>query len=173
MHPGQIKAYRALQPHRYETAMRPALWQNRICQDLDRSRSPAGATKTITAGPVTLTPKRGSFSVYFTNGILATQALTHIVPQGKSGGPDPTLLRNRIDQPGDPLRLKLAGQEQTRGGQPRQLRPRPRASNAPRNNPRKRARRRRPRSVCELRTVKAPFHPDLDFRKATPIGTGF
>jgi phosphatidylserine/phosphatidylglycerophosphate/cardiolipin synthase-like enzyme len=66
--------------------------------------------KMISAGPVTLTPKRGSFSTYFTNGILATQALTHVVTPGKSGTPDPTILRNRIDQPGDPLRMKLAGQ---------------------------------------------------------------
>jgi phosphatidylserine/phosphatidylglycerophosphate/cardiolipin synthase-like enzyme len=66
--------------------------------------------KTLTTGPVTLTPKRGPFSVFFTNGILATQALTHVLPQGKSGGPDPVLLRNRIDQPGDPLRMKLSGQ---------------------------------------------------------------
>jgi hypothetical protein len=59
---------------------------------------------------ITLSPTRGSFSVYFTNGILATQALTHIVPQGGSGGPNPTILHNRIDQPGDPLRTMLAGQ---------------------------------------------------------------
>jgi hypothetical protein len=68
------------------------------------------AGKSISTTPVTLTPKRGSFSSYFTNGILATQALTHVVPQGKSGTPDPTILHNRIDQPGDPLRNKLAGQ---------------------------------------------------------------
>jgi len=59
---------------------------------------------------VTLTPVRGSFSVYFTNGILATQALTHVVPAGKNGAPAPDVLDNRIDQPGDPLRVKLAGQ---------------------------------------------------------------
>jgi hypothetical protein len=68
------------------------------------------AAKAISTNQVTLTPKRGSFSVYFTDGILATQALTHIVPQGKSGGPDPTVLHDRIDQPGDPLRIKLSGQ---------------------------------------------------------------
>lgn len=67
-------------------------------------------SKKLTTDQVTLTPKRGSFSIYFTNGILATQALTHIVPHGKSGGPDPTVLHNRIDQPGDPLRITLAGQ---------------------------------------------------------------
>jgi phosphatidylserine/phosphatidylglycerophosphate/cardiolipin synthase-like enzyme len=66
--------------------------------------------KTLITNSVTLTPARGSFSVYFTNGILATQALTHIVPKGRSGEPDPIVLHDRIDQPGDPLRMKLAGQ---------------------------------------------------------------
>ena len=70
----------------------------------------ADTSKRLTTDHVTLTPTRGSFSVYFTNGILATQALTHIVPQGGSGGPNPTILHNRIDQPGDPLRTMLAGQ---------------------------------------------------------------
>ena len=69
---------------------------------------PGGAT--LKTDPVKLTPKRKSFDVYFTNGILATQALTRIVPKGKNGAPDPNVLRDRIDQPGDPLRMKLAGQ---------------------------------------------------------------
>jgi hypothetical protein len=46
----------------------------------------ADTSKRLATDHVTLTPARGSFSVYFTNGILATQALTHIVPHGKSGG---------------------------------------------------------------------------------------
>jgi phosphatidylserine/phosphatidylglycerophosphate/cardiolipin synthase-like enzyme len=66
--------------------------------------------KTLTTNSVTLTPKRGSFSSYFTNGILATQALTHLVPAGPSGAPNPTVLKGHITQPGDPLRMKLAGQ---------------------------------------------------------------
>lgn len=66
--------------------------------------------KTLTADPVTLTPKRGSFSVYFTNGILATQALTHVVRGGPSGGPSSSFLREHIGQPNDPIRMKLAGQ---------------------------------------------------------------
>jgi phosphatidylserine/phosphatidylglycerophosphate/cardiolipin synthase-like enzyme len=68
------------------------------------------AGKTLTTNSVTLTPKRGSVSTYFTNGILATQALTHKVPLGPSGAPNPTVLKGRIDQPGDPLRQRLAGQ---------------------------------------------------------------
>ena len=64
----------------------------------------------LTTNTVTLTAQRGSFSSYFTNGILATQALTHIVPKGPSGAPNPTVLTGHINQPGDPLRIKLAGQ---------------------------------------------------------------
>jgi len=59
---------------------------------------------------VTLTPERGSFSAYFNRGILSTQAVSRSVPKGPSGGPNPVVLRNRIDQPGDPLRQRLAGQ---------------------------------------------------------------
>ena len=66
--------------------------------------------KTLKTGAVTLSPKRGSFSVYFTNGILATQALTHVIPAGKTGAPSSTALRDHIDKPGDPIRMKLAGQ---------------------------------------------------------------
>lgn len=68
------------------------------------------ADKLLSTNTVTLTPKRGSFSSYFTNGILATQALTHAVSQGASGAPNPTILTGHINQPGDPLRLKLAGE---------------------------------------------------------------
>jgi hypothetical protein len=43
MHPGQIRAYWALQPYRYKILRcGRRFWQDRICQDLDRSRSPAG-----------------------------------------------------------------------------------------------------------------------------------
>lgn len=68
------------------------------------------AAKQLSTNAVTLTPKRGSFSSYFTNGILATQALTHVVQPGPSGAPNPTILKGHITQPGDPLRIKLAGQ---------------------------------------------------------------
>lgn len=66
--------------------------------------------KTLTTETVTLTPTRGSVSTYFTNGILATQALTHVVTPGPSGAPNPTVLQGHIQKQGDPLRLKLAGQ---------------------------------------------------------------
>jgi phosphatidylserine/phosphatidylglycerophosphate/cardiolipin synthase-like enzyme len=57
-----------------------------------------------------LTPERGSFSAYFNRGILSTQYLVHQIKPGPSGAPNYMVLKNRIDQPGDPLRAALAGQ---------------------------------------------------------------
>ena len=56
-----------------------------------------------------LTPDRGGLSTYFNRGIFSTQSLSHQLPQGT----DPAMfkvLRGRIDQPGDPLRLSLASE---------------------------------------------------------------
>lgn len=58
---------------------------------------------------VTLTPDRGTFKAYFNRGILSTQFLSHQIAAGPSGTPDFKVLTDRIDQPGDPLRAKLAG----------------------------------------------------------------
>lgn len=63
-----------------------------------------------TTNQVQLTPKRGSYSVFFNRGILATQHLAHAIPSGPSGKPNYRVLTERIDQPGDPLRNSLAGQ---------------------------------------------------------------
>jgi phosphatidylserine/phosphatidylglycerophosphate/cardiolipin synthase-like enzyme len=70
---------------------------------------PLTALKLVTPA-VTLTPKRGNFSAYFNRGILSTQFLAHALPSGPTGAPDFQVLTNRIDQPGDPLRNKLAGE---------------------------------------------------------------
>jgi len=59
---------------------------------------------------VTLTPDRGSFKAYFNRGILSTQFVSRQIPAGPSGAPNFQVLKNRIDQPGDPLRVALAGQ---------------------------------------------------------------
>lgn len=64
----------------------------------------------LVTGRVDLVPGDGSFRAYFNRGILSTQYLTHQVPQGSSGVPDYQVLKDRIDQPGDPLRNSLAGQ---------------------------------------------------------------
>jgi phosphatidylserine/phosphatidylglycerophosphate/cardiolipin synthase-like enzyme len=66
--------------------------------------------RALTTGAVTLTPQRGSFSTYFNRGILSTQFLSHQIKAGPSGAPDFRVLKDRIDQPGDPLRMALAGQ---------------------------------------------------------------
>jgi phosphatidylserine/phosphatidylglycerophosphate/cardiolipin synthase-like enzyme len=64
----------------------------------------------LITGPVTITEKRGSLSAFFNRGILSTQSLVHQIPQGPGGAPNYLRLKDRIDQPGDPLRNRLSGQ---------------------------------------------------------------
>jgi len=64
----------------------------------------------VQTNSVTLTPKLGDVSAFFNRGILSTQSLAHQVPAGPSGAPNYKKLIDRIDQPGDPLRNRLAGQ---------------------------------------------------------------
>lgn len=64
----------------------------------------------LVTNPVTLTPERGSVRAYFNRGILSTQSLVHQLPAGPNGAPDYLKLKDRIDQPGDPLRNRLSGQ---------------------------------------------------------------
>src|SRR5262249_8512698 len=56
-----------------------------------------------------LTPDRGDVFTYFNRGILSTQALSRQLPSGSDTAKF-RFLRDRIDQPGDPLRNSLAGQ---------------------------------------------------------------
>ena len=63
----------------------------------------------LTSNPVTMTRRHGDVDVVFNRGILATQALAHSVPQSAKG-PSETYVRDRISQPGDPLRTRLAGE---------------------------------------------------------------
>src|SRR5271165_5587408 len=74
------------------------------------AKLPQLANQALFAGPITLTPARGSFGTFFNRGILSTQFLSHAVPPGPSGAPNYKVLTDRIDQPGDPLRTALAGQ---------------------------------------------------------------
>jgi len=67
------------------------------------------AEKQLVSDPVSLTPDHGPCHVYFNRGILSTQALTRALPHGPSGKPSAAVLRTRINQPGDPLRTRLAG----------------------------------------------------------------
>ncbi|MCX6690305.1 MAG: phospholipase D-like domain-containing protein [Methanoregula sp.] len=64
----------------------------------------------LTTGQVDLVPGREHIRAYFNRGILSTQSLAHKVPTNPDGTPNYKVLRDRIDQPGDPLRNSLAGQ---------------------------------------------------------------
>jgi phosphatidylserine/phosphatidylglycerophosphate/cardiolipin synthase-like enzyme len=92
------------------TAKRGGLYQYRILPmvgtpgNLQPAPSPVWETN-----PVHLTPDRGDAFTFFNRGILSTQSLAHQLP----GGTDARMfkvLSDRIDQPGDPLRLSLTGQ---------------------------------------------------------------
>jgi hypothetical protein len=61
------------------------------------------------SNPVHLTPDRGGVLAYFNRGILSTEALAHQLPEGSDTAMY-NVLKGRIDQPGDPLRDRLAGQ---------------------------------------------------------------
>ena len=62
----------------------------------------------VVTQPVTVTSKHGDIGVCFNRGIVSTQSLTRSVPKAAKGGPDHAVLQKRIDQPGDPLRNRLA-----------------------------------------------------------------
>ncbi len=69
-----------------------------------------GTAEALTTNSVAITEKRGDFSAFFNRGILSTQSLVHQLPAGPSGAPNFLKLKERIDQPGDPLRERLSGQ---------------------------------------------------------------
>ena len=60
--------------------------------------------------PVRTTARCGQISAFFNRGILGMQSLAHTLPRNSAGAPDFRTLTGRIDQPGDPLRNRLAGQ---------------------------------------------------------------
>jgi phosphatidylserine/phosphatidylglycerophosphate/cardiolipin synthase-like enzyme len=92
------------------TAKPGGLYQYRIVPMTGKpgSLQPAAAPVWET-NPIHLTPDRGNVFTYFNRGILSTQALAHQLPQGNDARMF-KVLRDRIDQPGDPLRSRLAGQ---------------------------------------------------------------
>ena len=76
---------------------------------------PVGSLQPMPYGPlisnqVQLSPHYGSLSAYFNRGILATQATAHVLTDGSPAGSMVDELKAHIIQPGDPLRLDLAGQ---------------------------------------------------------------
>jgi len=64
----------------------------------------------LVTNEVAISGKCGTFGAYFNRGILSTQSLVHQLPKGPSGAPNYLKLKDRIDQPGDPLRNSLSGQ---------------------------------------------------------------
>jgi phosphatidylserine/phosphatidylglycerophosphate/cardiolipin synthase-like enzyme len=64
----------------------------------------------VISNQVQLSPHYGSLSAYFNRGILATQATAHVLTDGSPAGSLVDELKAHIVQPGDPLRLDLAGQ---------------------------------------------------------------
>ncbi len=57
---------------------------------------------------VTLSPGSGEIKAFFNRGILSTQYVSSQIPKSKKGTPNFKLLLDRIKQPGDTLRNKLA-----------------------------------------------------------------
>jgi phosphatidylserine/phosphatidylglycerophosphate/cardiolipin synthase-like enzyme len=92
------------------TAKRGGLYQYRIIPMVGSPGNCKPAPAPIwETNPVHLTPDRGDAFTFFNRGILSTQSLARQLPKGS----DATMfkvLRDRIDQPGDPLRLSLTGQ---------------------------------------------------------------
>jgi len=60
--------------------------------------------------PVRTSGRCGQISAFFNRGILGTQSLIQNLPKGSNGAAIHRTLIDRIDQPGDPLRNRLAGQ---------------------------------------------------------------
>lgn len=69
----------------------------------------AAPSPTWKTNPVHLTPDRGDVQTYFNRGILSTQSLSHQLGAGTDAQMW-KVLHDRIDQPGDTLRMALAGQ---------------------------------------------------------------
>ncbi|NPU69492.1 nuclease [Bradyrhizobium sp. 83012] len=70
--------------------------------------TPLAGVAPLESSPVTLTPERPPFHVYFNRGITATQALTHAL----NDHPSVAALAPHILDPDDPIRLRLMGQLQ-------------------------------------------------------------
>lgn len=92
------------------TAKRGETYSYRIVPMIGTPGHLAAGPGELITNPVSITPKRGDFSAYFNRGILSTQSLVREVPKGPGGAPNFIKLKNRIDQPGDPLRNRLSGQ---------------------------------------------------------------
>jgi phosphatidylserine/phosphatidylglycerophosphate/cardiolipin synthase-like enzyme len=63
-----------------------------------------------TTGTTSATDTIGHHRVVFNRGIISTQSISEHVEHGQSGKPNPNVLRSRIADRADPVRLSLAGE---------------------------------------------------------------
>jgi hypothetical protein len=62
---------------------------------------------------VTLDSRHGDCSVFFNRGIISTQAIAGSLPKSKSGLPNSSILKKRIENPKDAIRSRLVGDLET------------------------------------------------------------
>ncbi len=91
------------------TAARGGLYQYKIIPmgGTPGSLKPLADIPALLTNPVQVSPNRGLIKSYFNRGILASQFVSRAL--SASSAAPLTTLKNRIDQPRDPLRNALAG----------------------------------------------------------------
>jgi phosphatidylserine/phosphatidylglycerophosphate/cardiolipin synthase-like enzyme len=67
------------------------------------------AAKAMRTNSVTLDSNQGDCSVFFNRGIISTQAVARSLTKGKSGLPNTKALEAAIEDPANPLRIRLVG----------------------------------------------------------------
>jgi hypothetical protein len=93
------------------TAKHGTTYKYRIVPMLGTAGNLTGDTSnSLETNEVSLRPDHQSISAYFNRGILSTQFVARQLPSTQSGALSSAALKDRIDQPGDPLRQALAGQ---------------------------------------------------------------
>lgn len=92
------------------TAKRGGMYQYRI---VPMTGAPGSLTplqdRALTTNPIHISPNQGAAMSYFNRGILSTQFVSHQLAGNTGKKPSIKVLKDRIDQPKDTLRLSLAG----------------------------------------------------------------
>lgn len=70
-------------------------------------------SRAMRTNSVTVDSKHGDCSVYFNRGIISTQAVARSLPKSKAGLPNTAILKKRILDPKNPLRIRLVGDLET------------------------------------------------------------
>lgn len=93
------------------TAKRGGFYQYKVIPMIgteDNLKPHSDPLYTLLTNPVNLSSRCGDISVFFNRGIIATQSVARSLSKSSSGRPNYRELVDRIDQPGDPLRNRLA-----------------------------------------------------------------